>query len=127
MQAGGNDFPWQLRVSPIIVFYRALHAYLKKQPRISKTLIRKFYTANYCNLKEKGSRPDNVYRFIDNIVSSQRLSDDPLAYDTKDMRGTSPIFKKRMRKGLARMFEILELCNTAHLALHNTSDTHIAK
>ena len=38
---------------------------------IAKAAIGNFYVAIDKNLKEKGSRPDNVYRFIENIAKSE--------------------------------------------------------
>ena len=86
MQAGDTSYSWQLNATPRIGFYRVLHTYLKKQPRITKVLIGRFYIAVDCNLKEKGSRPDNVYRYIDNITRSKRQSDEPMVYNIQGVK-----------------------------------------
>ena len=47
---------------------------MKRSPitrRTCKIAIGKFYIAIDTNLLRKGSRPDNVYRFIENISQSQ--------------------------------------------------------
>ena len=71
VRAGSVDHSWKLCGTPTIGFYRKLHTYLKQQPNLSKVLIGRLYSVIDCNFQEKGSRPDNVYRFVDNIVSSK--------------------------------------------------------
>ena len=67
MQTGSVDHTWKLCGTPIIGFYRKLHTNL---PKLSEGLIRRLYSVIY--FQEKASRPDNTYRFMDNIVSSKR-------------------------------------------------------
>ena len=80
---------WKLCGTPTVGFYRKLHIYLKRQPNLSKVLIGKLYSVIDRSFQEKGSRPDNIYRFVDNIVSSNRLSDDPMLYNIPAMISTS--------------------------------------
>ena len=43
-------------------------------------MIGKFYIAIDNNLKEKGGRPDNVYRFIEGVANSKQQPDKPMVY-----------------------------------------------
>ena len=79
-----RSLPWQVKGVPSVGFYRAIHPYLKRQPQVTKVAIGKFYIAIDSNFKEKGSRPDNVYRFIERITKSQQQSDKPMVY-VKDL------------------------------------------
>lgn len=95
VQAGSVDHSGKLcDDTPTIGFYRKLHTYLKKQPKLSKVLIGRLYSVIDCNFQEKGSRPDNIYRFVDNIVSSKRQSDDPMLYNIPVVKSTSSMLKK---------------------------------
>ena len=88
------DHLWKLYDTSTIEFYRKLHTYLKQQqPKLSKVFIGRLYSTIDCNFKEKGSRPDNVYRFVDNIVSSNRPSDDPMLYNIPVVKSTSSMLK----------------------------------
>ena len=71
-QAEKSTLPWQVNGIPNVGFYRAIHSYLKRQPRMTKVAIGKFYIAIDHNLKEKSSRPDNVYRFVEGVVNSRQ-------------------------------------------------------
>ena len=81
----GNPPAWILNATqiPTIGFYRALHCYLKQHFKSSKTAIGKLYCSIDSNLQEKGSRPDNIYRFVERIVSSKRHSEERMPYDTQ--------------------------------------------
>ena len=57
---------------PTIGFYRALHYHLKQHFKATKTAIGKLYCGIDSNLKEKGSRPDNIYRFVERVISIQK-------------------------------------------------------
>ena len=81
LQVGSSSHFWKLNGIPSIGFYRTLHTYLKRQPNITKMLIGKFYTTIDCNFQEKGSRPDNIYRFVENIAASKRHSYEPMVYN----------------------------------------------
>lgn len=66
----GREPEWCLKGIPEIQFYRQLHPFLKKWPvsyRTSKQAIGKFYCTIDPNLKARGFRADNVYRFIEII------------------------------------------------------------
>lgn len=79
---------------PTIGFYRALYLYLKQHFKATKTSIGKLYCGIDANLKEKGSRPDNIYRFVERIVSSDRHSEDLMMYDTQPVKSMSIHLKK---------------------------------
>ena len=67
---------WCVKGIPTVGFYRCLHKFLVKWPKsrsMSKTAVGKFYMAIDHRLKQKGSRPDNIYRFVEKII----LSDEP--------------------------------------------------
>lgn len=67
---------WCIKDVPTVGFYRCLHKFLVHWPKsrsMTKTAVGKFYMGIDHNLKQKGSRPDNIYRFIEKIA----LSDEP--------------------------------------------------
>ena len=68
----------------MLVFIERYTPTQKKQPQVTKVAIGKFYIAIDSNFKEKGSRPDNVYRCIERISKSQQQSDKPMVY-VKDL------------------------------------------
>ena len=74
---------------PTIGFYRALHLYLKQHFKATKTSIGKLYCAIDVNLKEKGSRPDNIYRFVERIISSDCHSEELMLYDAQPAKSMS--------------------------------------
>ena len=47
---------------------------------MTKVAIGKFYIAIDHNLKEKSSRPDNVYRFIEGVVNSKQEPHELMVY-----------------------------------------------
>ena len=61
--------------TPTIGFYRKLHTYIKRQPNLSKVLIGRLYSVIDSNFQEKGSKPDNIYRFVDSIDTSFQTTD----------------------------------------------------
>ena len=67
---------WCIKDVPTVGFYRCLHKFLVHWPKsrsMTKTAVGKFYMGIDHNLKQKGSRPDNIYRFVEKIT----LSDEP--------------------------------------------------
>ena len=91
----GNVTVWSLSDKiPTIGFYRALHHYLKQQFKATKTAIGKLYCGIDVNLKEKGSRPDNIHRFVERIISSERHSEELMLYDTQPAKSMSIHLKK---------------------------------
>ena len=69
-----KSLSWKLSSTPTVGFYHALHRYLKRWPTTSRTTkiaIGKFYIAIDPNLKAKGGRPDNIYRFIEKVSQSE--------------------------------------------------------
>ena len=93
VRSGREESSWKLSGIPTVGFYRQLHYYLKRQP-MSKVLIGKLYCAIDCNFKEKASRPDNTYRFVDNIVTSERQSDEVMLYNIPIIQNTRAMLKK---------------------------------
>ena len=77
-----DTLTWKLKVVPKVKFYKLLHLYMKKEfPNSTKGAIGKFYIAIDDNLKTKGSRPDNIYRFIERAITSKRLLlENPMEY-----------------------------------------------
>ena len=81
----GDPLSWRLTSVPTVGFYQALHSFLKRSPltsKLSKREIAEFYMAIDPKLKAKGSRPDNVYRFIENL--SKIPPDETLYYGTQE-------------------------------------------
>lgn len=80
----GLPVSWKLTSIPTVGFYQELHCFLKHWPltsKVSKHEIALFYMAIDAKLKAKGSRPDNIYRFIDNL--SKIPSDQVMYYGTQ--------------------------------------------
>lgn len=71
LNTGCTDHSWKLHDTPTIGFYQHLHTYLKHQ-HLSKVSIGRLYSTIDYNFQKKGSRPDNIYRFVENIVASER-------------------------------------------------------
>ena len=94
VQTGKPSHVWKLNGIPSIGFYRALHTYLRKHQKITKVLIGKFYATIDCNFQEKGSRPDNIYRFVEHITTSKRQSDEPMVYNIQLIREVKSQLKK---------------------------------
>ncbi len=94
VRAGNVDHAWKLCGTPTIGFYRKLHTYLKRHPKLSKVLIGRLYSVIDRNFQEKGSRPDNIFSFVDSIMSSKRPSDDPMLYNIPVVKSTSSMLKK---------------------------------
>ena len=75
-----------LSITPNIDFYQALHPYLKKWHitcKASKTTIGKLYLAIDKFLAKKTDRPDNAYRFVDNLTKANYPSSKPVDYGCK--------------------------------------------
>ena len=101
----GNPIVWTLsgRI-PTIGFYRALHFYLRQHSNsCTKTAIGKLYCAIDSHLNNKGGRPDNVYQFVERIVSSQHHSEEVMKYTSQQV--------KSMSKKLSECSKQLELLN----------------
>ena len=73
------DIAWHLSSTPRVEFYRLLHPYLKRKHKTSAiSMIGQFYINIDANLKKKGGRADNIYRFIENLVISKHLPSDAI-------------------------------------------------
>ena len=74
---------WSLKDIPTVGFYKHLHPYLKKRHFsrcMTKTHIGRYYTAIDHNLKRRGGCPDNIYRFIERVVTSDEPNSKPMFY-----------------------------------------------
>ena len=79
------DVGWFLKETPAVGFYRELHMFLKKWPlsqTMTKVALGRFYLSIDPQLYCKGTcgRPDNVYQFIERVVSSDRAFSSPMSY-----------------------------------------------
>jgi hypothetical protein len=79
------DVDWTLKETPTVGFYRELHIFLKKWPvsrALTKVALGRFYVSIDPQLYSKGmcGRPDNVYLFIERVVSSDRDLSAPMSY-----------------------------------------------
>ena len=137
VEAGENEgLSWQVNTNPTIGFYRALHTHLKKQPGVTKVLIGRFYIAVDHNIRERGSRPDNVYRYIENVTSSSRHSDQPMVYYIHGIKQMGSQLKKCSEKleklnaeciELRQRFEVSrEQLKMAKLALHAANEKNVS-
>lgn len=132
VQTGSQSHLWELNGIPSIGFYRALHTYLKRQLRSTKVLIGRFYATIDRNFREKGSRPDNIYRFVERIVASKRQSDEPMVYNIQVIKEIKSQLKKCSEQidelhaectELRQKFEISRnQLRCAKLALHDTTN-----
>ena len=83
VQSGKESLQWSLKGVPNVDFYQKLHPFLQKWSithGATKVAIGKFYVAIDKNLKEKRSRVDNVYRFIERVAKSRQSSDNLMTY-----------------------------------------------
>ena len=74
---------WCVNDVPTVGFYRCLHKFLVKWPKsrsMTKTAVGKFYMGIDHNFKQKGSRPDNIYRFVEKIILSDEPDSSPMNY-----------------------------------------------
>ena len=55
---------WCIKDVPTVGLYRCLHKFLVNSRSMTKTAVGKFYIGIDHNLKQKGSLPDSVYRFV---------------------------------------------------------------
>ena len=95
----------------------------------------RFYIAIDCNLREKGSRPDNVYRYVDNIARSKLQSDEPMVYNIQGIKEMSSQLRKCSEKledlnaectELREQFEVSrKQLQTAQLALRGVTDANL--
>ena len=72
-----DTLQWYVKGVPNADFYLALHPFLKKwhiTRNATKVTIGKFYIKIDSNFARKGSRPDNVYRFVDKFSKSKSIS-----------------------------------------------------
>ena len=60
----------------------------------SKVVIGKFYATIDRKLREKGSRPDNTCRYIEQIIASKKQSDEPMVYNIQVMKEMKSQLKK---------------------------------
>ena len=61
---------WQLQEIPNVGFYQQLHSFVKKwylTCNATKATVGLVYLSIDSNLREKGGRPDNIYRFVDKL------------------------------------------------------------
>ena len=93
LQSKGYDHrpsSWKFEdtAQPTIGLYRKLHIYLKHQPNLTDVLIGRLY----CTIDGKfHDRPDNVYRFVDNVVSNSTASADDLMLYTSSTNCNSVV------------------------------------
>ena len=83
VQSGKEPIQWSLKGVPNVNFYQKLHPFLKKWSvthEATKSMIGRFYVAIDKNLKDRGSRADNVYRFIERVVECSQSSDATMSY-----------------------------------------------
>jgi hypothetical protein len=100
------DFSCKLKTVPTIGLYRKLHQYLTKHLNLPKVVIGRFYCAFDCNFQEKGSRADNIYRFVDTIVSSKRSFGDLMLYNVPVRKSTKTMLKQCSKEIEDRMYKI---------------------
>lgn len=97
VQMGGKP-KWYLRGIPNFAFYKSLHPFLKHwhvTESATKVAIGTFYIEIDVNMKQKGGRPDNIYRFVDKAVKASRSSDDLMSYTFQQ---TEDQFQKELKE-----------------------------
>lgn len=83
LQSDESCTGWSLQEIPSVGFYRKLHNFLMKWPpsrSATKTSIGKFYISIDPELRKRAGRPDNIFRFIQNIASSDKIDSAPMSY-----------------------------------------------
>ena len=105
---------WSLREIPTIGFYRELFHFLRKWPVsqfATKTAIGKLFVEIDPELQKKSasSRPDNVYRFIEKIVTSNRLHSAPMSYS---LYGTIRHLRAEVKQSSADVEDLVTLVTT---------------
>ena len=84
----GEPVGWKLTCIPTIGFCKALHRFLKQWPlssKVTKCKIAEFYMAIDAKLRAKGGRPDNIYRFIENLMKA-KASSKLMCYETPEQK-----------------------------------------
>ena len=79
---------WSLYGVPYVEFYRKLHEFLKKWEKTrscTKTSIGRFYISIDRQLQERGSSPNNTYKFIERVVSSTLSDSSIMSYNIADV------------------------------------------
>ena len=83
----GLDLCWSLKEIPTVAFYRELHSFLIKWPpssSVAKCTIGQFYINMDPELHRKYHSdctcPDDIYKFIENIVSSNKHNSTQMSY-----------------------------------------------
>ena len=79
---------WHLRGVPDYGFYQDLHYFITRCPQTStstKVSRGKFYIAIDTNLQARDLRPDNAYRFIEKIATSNRPRTSIVKYGVEDI------------------------------------------
>ena len=113
-QVQNEEYPlaWYIRGIPDHGFYQDLHQFIETSltQKFTKVSIGKFYMSVDHNLKSRGFRSMNAYRFIDRLVSQKHSRNSIVNYHTEE--STSSL-KTQMREcsNLAQqlMVEIEEL------------------
>ena len=114
-QVQNEEYPlaWYIRGIPDHGFYQDLHQFIETSPltqKFTKVSIGKFYMSVDHNLKSRGFRPINAYRFIDRLVSQKHPRNSIVNYHTEESDSS---LKTQMREcsNLAQqlMVEIEEL------------------
>ena len=83
VQDGKEHLQWTLKCIPEIGFYQELHQFLKRWSVTrgeTKQAIGKFYIAIDQNLKNRGTRADNVYQLIERVCQSKQPSTSLVSY-----------------------------------------------
>ena len=94
IQIGNPSHIWELSNVPRIGFYRTLHTYLRKHLKLTKEVIGKFYATIDRSLREKGSRPDNICQYVEQIIASKKQSDELMVYNIQLMKEMKSQLKK---------------------------------
>lgn len=80
----GKGLSWSLHKPVTVGFYRALHNYLRKWPTsrsATKSAVGNFYTLIDPKFQKRvSSRPDNIYSFVQRVVSSSKPDSDDMDY-----------------------------------------------
>ena len=128
-QVQNEEYPlaWYIRGIPDHGFYQDLHQFIEMSPlmrKFTKVSIGKFYMSVDHNLKSRGFRSINAYRFIDRLVSQKHPRNSIVNYHTEE---SDSCLKTQMREcsNLAQqlMVEIEELRRERDAAKQQLNDT----
>ena len=101
VQDGKEHLQWTLKGIPEIGFYQELHQFLKRWSVTrgkTKQAVGKFYIAIDQNLKNRGTRADNVYRLIERVCQSKQPSTSLMSYGPDQAAADVKVMRTQLKE-----------------------------